>query len=180
MDDETIRQAAEADKEDKKIRAAQKELDKKKEIEQKELDKHKAKTAKEIIALKNDKIKLQDKQKRALADQKFRLKKEKDSAARIKVLTKENADLKKKNAEITKEKHDLDKELQSKIFEQSKSMKYENQLNFDTKEIKVKHKKEIEQIKEIHEAKYRGMEKVEERLLEDLKMYEKREEQRFQ
>ena len=59
-----------------------------------------------------------------------------------------------------------------------KSIKYENQLNYDTKELKLKHKKVREALKEIHEVKYRAMEKVEERLLEDLAMYERREDQR--
>ena len=45
-------------------------------------------------------------------------------------------------------------------------------MNFDTKELKLKHKQEIEFITQIHEAKYEAMEKVEGRLLEDLKMYE--------
>ena len=61
LDDETIKQAALADQEDKKLRALQKEVEKKQALDEKELDKHKAKTAKEIVALKNDKLKLQDK-----------------------------------------------------------------------------------------------------------------------
>ena len=44
--------------------------------------------------------------------------------------------------------------------------------------MRLKHKKEIAAIKEIHDAKYTAMEKVEERLKEDLKEFRNRENER--
>lgn len=44
--------------------------------------------------------------------------------------------------------------------------------------MRLKHKKEIEAMKEIHDAKYTAMEKVEERLKEDLKEFRNRENER--
>ena len=128
-----------------------------------------------MSALKKENTKLKDQQKKSLADQKFQLKKEKDQAVQMKDLKKQIDELKKQNEKLTNEKHELDKELQNQKFEVSKSIKYENQLNYDIKELKLKHKKEMAALKEIHDAKYKAMEKVEERLLEDLAMYERRE-----
>lgn len=98
----------------------------------------------------------------------------------MKDLRKQIDELKKQNEKLTNEKHELDKELQNQKFEVSKSIKYENQLNYDTKELKLKHKKEMAALKEIHDVKYKAMQKVEQRLLEDLAMYERREDQRVQ